>query len=317
MKKDLLGVDIGSKEIKLVTKNKFVISETPDNCVESDELIAFDGMADLLKNLVKENGIKTKNACIVLPDSLVYIDRIKMPYMNTKQLEVNLPYEFKDVVGKNKDDYIYDYAYVNTICDSENKPVELELVISCVKKDIIEKYADMFKKAGMRLVKAMPRQVAISNMLINNNILDNIALVDIGYNFTRIDFFKDGLYDVTRILENGIKDMNKMASDKFYCDSHISLRYLKDNKDDILNSELFNDFYDDLTLKINRAINYYSYSNQSNTLNNLYLYGGGVHYEQLNNVLKKELNIACMDLNALLDVNNDTFTALGVIEDVK
>lgn len=317
MRKDLLGVDIGSKEIKLVTKDKFVISQTPDNCVEGDELIAFDGMADLLKNFVKENGIKAKNACIVLPDSLVYIDRIKMPYMNTKQLEVNLPYEFKDVVGKNKDDYIYDYAYVNTIYDDNDKPVELELVISCIKKSIIEKYLDMFKKAGMRLVKAMPRQVAISNMLISNNILDNIALVDIGYNFTRIDFFKDGLYDVTRILENAIKDMNKMASDKFYCDSHISLRYLKDNKDDILNSELFNNFYEDLALKINRAINYYSYSNQSNTLNNLYLYGGGVHYERLNKVLKKELNIASMDLNALLDVNNDTFTALGVIEDVK
>ncbi len=317
MAKDLLGVDIGSKEIKLVTKDKCVIHETPDNCVEGDELIAFDGMADLLKTLIKENGIKAKNACIVLPDSLVYIDRIKMPYMNTKQLEVNLPYEFKDVVGKNKDDYYYDYAYVDTIYDSDNKPVELELVISCVKKSIIEKYTDMFKKAGMRLVKAMPRQVAISNKLIINNILDNIALVDIGYNFTRIDFFKDGLYDVTRILENGIKDMNKMASDKFFCDSHISLRYLKDNKDDILNSESFNNFYDDLALKINRAINYYSYSNQSNTLNNLYLYGGGIHYEQLNNVLKKELNITCMDLNALLDVNMDTFTALGVIEDVK
>lgn len=317
MRKDLLGVDIGSKEIKLVTKDKFVIFETPDSCVEGDELIAFDGIADLLKNLIKENGIKAKNACIVLPDSLVYIDRIKMPYMNTKQLEVNLPYEFKDVVGKNKDDYYYDYAYVDTIYDSENKPVELELVISCIKKNIIEKYLDMFKKAGMRLVKAMPRQVAISNMLINNNILDNIALVDIGYNFTRIDFFKDGLYDVTRILENGIKDMNKMASDTFYCDSHISLRYLKDNKDDILNSELFNNFYDDLTLKINRAINYYSYSNQSNTLNNIYLYGGGIHFDELHNTLKKDLNITCMDLNNLLDVNTDTFVAMGVIEDVK
>ena len=80
---------------------------------------------------------------------------------------------------------------------------------------------------------------------------------------------------------------------------------------------MVNNFYDDLALKINRAINYYSYSNQSNTLNNLYLYGGGIHYEQLNNVLKKELNITCMDLNALLDVNMDTFTASGVIEDVK
>lgn len=316
--KDLLGIDIGSSEIKLVTKNKCVISKTPDNCVEGDELIAFDGMADILKTLIKENGLKAKNAALILPDSICYINRIKMPYMNIKQLNVNLPYEFKDVVGKNKDAYLYDYAYVSTIYDDEKKPVELELVISCVLKTIIEKYQEMLKKAGLKLTKAMPRQMALSNILLNNNILDNIALIDLGFSFTRIDFFKDGFYDGTRILENGIKDMNNMASAALYCDKHISLQYLIDNKDDILNSKAFNDYYDELALKINRAINYYSYANQTNTLNNVYLYGGALHFDKLHEVLNRELNINTFDIDKLYKTDCvDAICALGVIEDVK
>ena len=307
MRKDLLGIDIGSKEIKLVCKDKFVSYQTPDNCVEGDELIAFDGMSDLLKTLIKENNIKCKNVSLVLPDSLVYIDRIKMPYMTTKQLEVNLPYEFKDVVGKNKDDYLYDYAYVSTIYDDNNNPIELELIGTCVLKSVINNYADMFKKANLKLVKAEPRQMAISNLLIKNEELGNIALLDLGYNYTRIDFFKDGLYDATRILESGVKDMNKIASDTFYCDDHLSLSYLKNNKDNILDNKKMNEFYDDLILTINRAINYYLYENQDNTLSDVYVYGGGVHFEQLFKRIKTDLNLNVLDFKE----GKDSLSALG------
>ena len=307
MSKDLLGIDIGSKEIKLVYKDKYISYQTPDNCVEGDELIAFDGMSDLLKTIIKENNIKCKNVALVLPDSLVYIDKIKMPYMTSKQLQVNLPYEFKDIVGRNKDDYLYDYAYVSTIYDDNNSPIELELIGSCILKSTINNYIDMFKKANLKLVRALPRQMAISNILIKNNELGNIALLDLGYSYTRVDFFKDGLYDATRILENGIKDMNKVASDSFYCDDHLSLSYLKNNKDNILASKKMNDYYDDLTLTINRAINYYLYENQDNTLSDVYVYGGGVHFEQLLSRIKNDLNLNVIDF----EEEKDMLCALG------
>ncbi len=308
MKKDLLGVDIGSKEIKLVYKGKTIVYQTPDNCVDGDELIAYDGMSDVLKTILKENNIKAKNASLVLPDSNVFIERIKMPYMTSKQLDVNLPYEFKDVVGKNKDDYLYDYAYVSTIYDDDNNPVELELVVSCIKKSIIEKYSDCFKKANLKLVRATPRQMAISNVLNEEKILGNIVLLDLGYNFTRIDFFKDGLYDATRILENGIKDMNKIASDSFYCDDHLSLSYLRNNKDNILESKKMLDYYDDLTLKINRAINYYLYENRDANLDKLYVYGGGINFNKLYESIKNDLNIEVLGVD---ENKKDGLCALG------
>ncbi len=308
MKKDLLGVDIGSKEIKLVYKGKTIVYQTPDNCVDGDELIAYDGMSDVLKTILKENNIKAKNAALVLPDSNVFIERIKMPYMTSKQLDVNLPYEFKDVVGKNKDDYLYDYAYVSTIYDDDNNPVELELVVSCIKKSIIEKYSDCFKKANLKLVRATPRQMAISNVLNEEKILGNIVLLDLGYNFTRIDFFKDGLYDATRILESGIKDMNKIASDSFYCDDHLSLSYLRNNKDNILESKKMLDYYDDLTLKINRAINYYLYENRDANLDKLYVYGGGINFNKLYESIKNDLNIEVLGVD---ENKKDGLCALG------
>ncbi len=308
MKKDLLGVDIGSKEIKLVYKGKTIVYQTPDNCVDGDELIAYDGMSDVLKTILKENNIKAKNAALVLPDSNVFIERIKMPYMTSKQLDVNLPYEFKDVVGKNKDDYLYDYAYVSTIYDDDNNPVELELVVSCIKKSIIEKYSDCFKKANLKLVRATPRQMAISNVLNEEKILGNIVLLDLGYNFTRIDFFKDGLYDATRILESGIKDMNKIASDSFYCDDHLSLSYLRNNKDNILESKKMLDYYDDLTLKINRAINYYLYENRDANLDKLYVYGGGINFNELYESIKNDLNIEVLGVD---ENKKDGLCALG------
>lgn len=308
MKKDLLGVDIGSKEIKLVYKGKTIVYQTPDNCVDGDELIAYDGMSDVLKTILKENNIKAKNAALVLPDSNVFIERIKMPYMTSKQLDVNLPYEFKDIVGKNKDDYLYDYAYVSTIYDDDNNPVELELVVSCIKKSIIEKYSDCFKKANLKLVRATPRQMAISNILNEEKILGNIVLLDLGYNFTRIDFFKDGLYDATRILESGIKDMNKIASDSFYCDDHLSLSYLRNNKDNILESKKMLDYYDDLTLKINRAINYYLYENRDANLDKLYVYGGGINFNKLYESIKNDLNIEVLGVD---ENKKDGLCALG------
>ena len=68
-----------------------------------------------------------------------------------------------------------------------------------------------------------------------------------------------------------------------------------------------NDFYDNLTLTINRAINYYLYENQDNALNNIYVYGGGVHFEQLFNKIKNELNLNVLNFQE----EKDFLSALG------
>ena len=107
MKKSMLGIDIGTGSIKLVTKDQCVLIDTAENVFENDHFIAFDGMSEIFKTAVKGHGIRNKKVSLILPDEDLYFSRTTLPLMSEKQLKVNLPYEFSKIVGKDADQYIY------------------------------------------------------------------------------------------------------------------------------------------------------------------------------------------------------------------
>ena len=320
MKKDVVGIEIGSSTTKLVMDDSYIVVSTPENSVNGETLVAFDGMSEFIHDTLKENNMKAKKVALVLPDSDVYLNRVTMPYMTTKQLQVNLPYEFKKVIGKEKDSYIYDYALAGYIQDDSGKIVDMDLLAGAVNISLIEKYKEMFKKAGLKLVQATPRQLAVMNVLRKSNKADgDIALVDLGYSYTRIDIYKDGIYETSKTLEKGVKDMADIASEILYCDTHIALEYLKINKDNVLSHERMINLYENIAVEIMRAINYYTYENRENTLDDLYLYGGGYHIEPFVSTIKTNVSLNVQSICALgndeEDVLVDALAAYGASEE--
>ena len=283
MKKSLLGIDIGTGAIKLVTKDQCVLIDTPENVFENDHFIAFDGMSEIFKTAVKEHGIRNKKVSLILPDEDLYFSRTTLPLMSEKQLKVNLPYEFSKIVGKDADQYIYDYSLIS------RNDHEMDMFIGCIKRQQIERYQEMFRNAGMKLVSALPRQM---------------AFVDLGYTHTRIDMFKDGVYETGRVLEYGVDAMVRIASEELYCDEHIALEYLKTNKNDVLHCEKMKDLYDYLSTEIMRAVNYYTYENQENTLETLYYYGGGSNVLPFIETLKNTISLRVEAVSTDADVMN-------------
>lgn len=320
MKKDVVGIEIGSSTTKLVMDDSYIVVNTPENSVNGEELVAFDGMSEFIHDTLKENNMKAKKVALVLPDSDVYLNRVTMPYMTTKQLQVNLPYEFKKVIGKEKDNYLYDYALASYIQDDSGKIVDMDLLAGAVSSSLIEKYKEMFKKAGLKLVQATPRELAIMNVLRKSKkVTGDIALVDLGYSYTRIDIYKDGIYETSKTLEKGVKDMAEIASEILYCDTHIALEYLKVNKDNVLSHERMINLYENIAVEIMRAINYYTYENRENTLENLYVYGGGAHIESFVSTIKTNVSLDVQSICALgsdeEDVLVDALAAYGASEE--
>ncbi len=312
MRKKMLGIDIGTGTIKLVDDSQCICIETPDHVFDEDRFVAFDGMSDLLKEAVKEYGYKTKKCALVIPDQEIYFTKTTMPMMNEKQLFVNLPYELSNVIGKEKDAYIYDYSLIRYINDSQGNPREMELLVGAVKKQRMEMYQEMMQKAGLKLVRAIPRKIALSQML--ENCEGDIAIADIGYKHTRIDMYHDGVFETGRVIEFGISSMVQVASELLYCDSHIALEYLKNNKDGIWNHQKMKDVYDFIAIEIKRAINYYTYENRDNTLDTLYYFGGGYHYKLLIDAIKEAVDLDVKPMSDDEDLLNGLL-AYGVIED--
>ncbi len=311
MRKKMLGIDIGTGTIKIVDDHQCICIDTPDHVFDEDRFIAFDGMSSLLKETIKEYGLKTKKCAFVIPDQEIYFTKTTMPMMNEKQLMVNLPYELSSVIGKEKDAYIYDYSLIRYINDATGTPQEMELLVGAVKKERMELYQDMMQKAGLKLVRAIPRKIAISQMLTQSK--GDIAIADIGYYHTSIDMYHDGVFETGRVIEVGISSMVQVASELLFCDSHIALEYLKNNKDNIWSHQKMKDVNDYIAIEIKRAINYYTYENRDNTLDTLYYFGGGYHYELLIDAIKDAVDLEVKPMSDDEDILNGLL-AYGVIE---
>lgn len=307
--KDLLGIDIGTGNIRFVSKNGYYLVDTPENAMKDGEVIAFDGLASTIKETIKENGIREKKVAFTLPDPSVYLERIKMPYMSIKQLEFNLPYEFKNVVENDKNDYAYDYAMIS------HDDSEMELIAAAVDKQVLEKYTEMFKKAGLKLVKATCKQMAVSDLLHAKGITQDVVLVDLGYSYTTVDIYKEGFYDKSRRIETGIKDFIKVVSEILFCDEHIARQYLFANKDNVQSNQKLIDLYDEIAVHISRAVNYYGYENPNNTLQELYYYGNGSELTPFIQSIESTVSIKVDPLNELFHEQNrvylEALNALG------
>ncbi|MEE8807212.1 MAG: pilus assembly protein PilM [Lactimicrobium sp.] len=325
MAREILGVDIGSRRVKLcLLRNGEIVQtallDTPENAVRNDSLTAYEAMGSLLREGMKENGIHCRRAAVVIPDPDAYMHRLSMPLMTEKQLAVNLPYEFHDVITDNKDHYLYDYAMISSHEKQGDQPGEMELMAGAVSKEKIEAYQEMFHHAGMKLVMAAPRQMALVSVLrafADTCGHGDVALVDLGDAFTRVDLFRDGTYEATRTIDTGVSSIVSAIGDVLNVDPHVAHGYLFNDQDKVLESEALANVYNVIAVEIMRAINYYTYENQNNTLEKLYVYGGGSHIKGLVASIADSLSslqvvpVDAMDMNAPKELE-DQLVSFGI-----
>lgn len=308
----LLGVDIGSKTLKIadIKKGKligFVYETLPDNIVVDGSLVAFEAMADFLKDVLKKHKISTKTVALILPDTTVYTRRLTMPAMNEKQLKTNLPYEFNGLLAGDKDKYLYDYSIIGYVKDEDDEIREMEMLGAVVNEELLNKYADMFRRAGLKMVKAGPCETALSALIFNLREAGNfndIALLDLGYHATKIQFFEQGRFEVDRTIETGLADIEKIVAETFDIEPYIASTYLKSNKEDIQNNEKCVEIYTNIATEIMRVINFYHYEHQNSTLETLYYCGGG-----------SKINRFLSEIADQLPINLAPLSDLGKIKD--
>ncbi len=282
MSNNLLGIEIGNRRVKFAEmKNgairSFFILDLPDNVVIDGELIAFEAMGDLIREAVKEHHVRTRRCAVVMPDNDIYLRRMILPAMTEKQLLVNMPYEFKDILSGEKDKYIYDYSVIRYYNDENDNPKEMEIFGAVVSIECIQQYKEMFRRASLKLVKASPREIVLGtlvNELFGNAAKGDFAVLDLGYKTTRVDIFRDGIYEVTRTIEIGAERMIQAAADVMHVDTHAAEAYFVNNTDHIQEHEQLVSVYSSIAVEVMRTLNYYSYENPESELDTLYYAGG-------------------------------------------
>ncbi len=305
-KSSVLGIDIGNYSLKAAEwKNghlkDFDVFDMPGNLVRGEEIIAYEALGDFLHDAVRKR-FKTHDVALVLPDSQCYIRRLKMPLMTEQQLAVNLPYEFHDIVKDNADSFIFDYSIIGRSSDGNNEL--LDMTAAAASKELIDKLKDVFARNGFRLVKVAPRVISTGKLIQAVSPFDkdkDFATLDLGYEFTKIDIYKGGVYDLTRTIELGMAHVEAAAGSFLKCESHSARMRMRENEKGVLDSEQVRGVFDSIAVEVMRAVNYYTFENPENTLDNFYIYGGGARYKQFEDAIKN-----AVPLNIIKFLGNDS-----------
>ena len=317
MANNVLGIDIGYNSMKLaLVKNgvlkKSVIVPMPENMMREGHVVSPETMGELIRKTMKERGIRAKDAALVLPNETVFIRNVIMPQMTAEQLQVNLPYEFRDYISSEMRTYFFDYAMIrNEILpppdeggggeSGQTGGVSMELMAAAVPVALIEESRSYLRKAGLRLKRAAPTVSCWQGLIRRCGFEGNeYCILDLGHQAIRMYMFNGDKHIVTRELEVGISRLIQLIADTASVDQHLAEIYLTENHENWQNREECRSAYENIAIELMRALNFYRFSTPETKLNDIYLCGGGAMIQPLCDVIAETVGMNIHRINELV-----------------
>ena len=281
-----VGVDIKYDKLNLAWVSGNTVKETvsvrmPENLLKKGEVVSPDAMSDLIREAMKKGKIRCADAALVLSTENYYIRTLNMPRMTEAQLNYNLPFEFKDYITTELKDYYFDYEVLPQKADSE--PDTMDLLAATSSKAYIEEMRGILRKAGLKLIKAAPDVCGYEAILRKKGSGGERehCLNDLGYREITMNFFKDGNYSITRRLQSGIADIDRVVADAYHVDEHVAHTYLEENYKNCQDDPACLEAYGNIVVDLQRALNFYRFSNQDSELTDVWVCGSGCHITPL------------------------------------
>ena len=304
-KNRILGIEIGNYRVKIAyvvhgQMMDFFSEVLPENVVKNGLVRYQEAFSDFLKKELKQHGLSCRNAVFSIPMSSYFIRRVKIPKMTIAQLKVNLPFEFHDYISEESAEYVYDYA----VLGEDDKYYDI-LATACP-LDTVQSFQRIAHACRLNLAALVPDVIGIQRMTRHYDELMNhpehaqdYVIVDAGEIGFRVHFFNHGLYETTRNIDPGIKELIEIASNSGELEPHVARRMIETNENNILADEQIVDAMQSDAVQIMRAINFYSFNNSGNNIDAVYLCGGGSQMAALKQVLELQLTLPVKLVNEL------------------
>lgn len=296
MSKKVTGFDIGARTVHVAVNDgkglRIVNEQTPEGLVRDGQILSLEAMSGFLRGLKKERKLRVRKAALVLSASQCCCRRFTTAYMSARQLTFNLPYEFRDFISGDKENYYYDYAVVNTVTDGDGQPRELDLIAAAVRRDLMQDLEAMFKRAGFKLATAIPEELAYINLIrAGGDMSHGHCLLDLGHSSIKLYIFEGDRFENIRALDFGLEAVEEAVANHFNVDAHVASSYLQSDYNGCTRLPQCIDIYNSVAVEVTRAVNFYRFNSGGSEVEHLHLCGGGTRLQALVETLRAQLSI--------------------------
>jgi type IV pilus assembly protein PilM len=285
-----VGLDISTSSIKVAEVNyprgepvltNLGMVHLPEGVIRDGEVEDGVSLAEALKELWGQVGIKEKNVILGIANQKVIVRPVEIPYMEKEELESALRFQVQEFIPIPIDDAILDFDIIEEFMTAEEERM-LTVLLVAAHKEMIQSFIEVLGAAGLSPNAIDLKAFALPRSLIPLDILragyeerEAVCLVNVGAGITNITILKDNIPRFARFLLRGGDDftqalVNRLDLEMEEAEEIRCGRLVNPEAQEILKQEIFS-----FVGEIRRSIDYYIAQTQERAFEKIVLSGSG------------------------------------------
>lgn len=224
-RKSVVGLDIGSSEIKAVELTDFG---------ESVKITGFatrrvgegEDLATAITSMLQSAGIKSKRVVTAVSGRSVIVRYITLPFMSEDELKGALRYEADKYIPFEIDEVMIDGQMLEEMETPGLSEREMRVLLCAVKKDLIQDHVNLLSETGLTPTVIDVDSFALGNAFelrnLNSPRVDDedkvVALVDIGAIKTNVNILRGKTSYFSREVYLGGDELTEAVSRQLHID---------------------------------------------------------------------------------------------------
>ena len=309
----LFGLDISSSSVKMLEivdagkgayrVERYAIEPLPREAVVDGNINNLEAVAEAVKRGHKRLATRTKHVAMCVPSGAVITKKIIVQGgMREDELEVQVESEANQYIPFALEEVNLDFQVVGP---SPTNPDEQEVLIAATRKEKVEDRVAVAESAGLKAtvmdVESMAQQSALSlvvKQLPGGGKEQNIAIVDIGAQVMQVTVLRNDQSVYTREQAFGGTQLTQDICNRYGMSPEEAENAKRSGGlPDDFEAEVLRPFMENLSMEIQRALQFFFTSTSYNTVDHILLAGGSAVIPGLDEVVNTRAQVPTVVAN--------------------
>ena len=214
---DFFGLDIGTTAIRVVELHgggkvrglaHYGQIAVDSKISQSDSNADMQKMVQHVRQVIADAHITTRNVAVGIPSQKVFTAVIDIDRLSPAELAKTIHYQADSLIPTPLDESKIDWALLG---DSPKEANKVEILLSSVTNDFVEKRLDLLESIGLNVIAFEPDSLALVRSLLPPDVMAPQMILDVGSKATDLVIAMNGAPRLTRSIPTGTEALIKAA----------------------------------------------------------------------------------------------------------
>lgn len=214
---DFFGLDLGTSAIRLVqlrgngpVKQLVKYAHTPvDTALSmSDSSADEQKLVQVVKELVGQARMTTRNVAVGIPSQKVFTTVVDIERLSPGELAKSIRLQADALIPTPLAESKIDWSVIG---DSPKDKTKVEVLLTSVTNEVIERRLDMLESIGLNVIAFEPENLALARAMVASNATAPQMVLDVGHKSTDLVVVMNGAPRLSRSIPTGSEAIIRAA----------------------------------------------------------------------------------------------------------